>query len=267
MNLSESIKSAEQQFRPKLEEYFTSVFEENNLPSHGIRHHRRVWEYARELMLIPGEDKKIGNTRIPSTLIIACYLHDVGMATDCGPKHGLLSMELCKKFLLQNDLDEKDFPDLLISILNHDNKDYSGSVPVSRVQTILSVADDLDAFGFIGIYRYLEIYIKRASDRAILGKAITANASKRFSHFEKQYGFAEDLAAKHMKRYRILMDFFLGYDEESGRDKHHGGYFGVADLVAEMITKKITPEELVRSRPSGEDPVINFFLDGLRSEL
>ena len=27
--------------------------------------------------------------------------------------------------------------------------------------TILSVADDLDAFGFTGIYRYLEIYLTR----------------------------------------------------------------------------------------------------------
>jgi hypothetical protein len=27
--------------------------------------------------------------------------------------------------------------------------------------TILSVADDLDAFGYIGIYRYIEIYLER----------------------------------------------------------------------------------------------------------
>jgi HD superfamily phosphodiesterase len=267
MILSASIKSAEQQFRQKLEEYFSSKYEENNLPSHGISHHRRVWEYARELMLTQGEDYKINNTRFPFILIIACYLHDSGMSVDFGPRHGLLSMEICRKFLLQNNLDEKDFPDLLPAILNHDNKDYAGSEPVSGIQTILSVADDLDAFGFTGIYRYLEIYIKRAIDPVLLGEAIPANASKRFFHFEKKFGFAEKLIEKHGKRYRILMDFFSGYNDQIRSGSHEAGYLGVADLIAEMIKKKITPEELLRSHLSGKDTVIRYFLEGFKAEM
>ena len=35
--------------------------------------------------------------------------------------------------------------------------------------TILSVADDLDAFGFIGIYRYSEIYLTRGIDPEKIG--------------------------------------------------------------------------------------------------
>ena len=35
--------------------------------------------------------------------------------------------------------------------------------------TILSVSDDLDAFGYIGIYRYTEIYLTRGIDPEKIG--------------------------------------------------------------------------------------------------
>ena len=50
MNLTASIESAELKFKQILEDFFVSVYDEKNLLSHGIDHHRRVWNYARELL-------------------------------------------------------------------------------------------------------------------------------------------------------------------------------------------------------------------------
>ncbi len=38
-------------------------------------------------------------------------------------------------------------------------KDYTSKRGSNDLLTVLSVADDLDAFGFAGIYRYSEIYL------------------------------------------------------------------------------------------------------------
>ena len=43
---------------------------------------------------------------------------------------------------------------------------------------MLSVADDLDAFGFTGIYRYSEIYLMRGINPNQLGHLIIENAAK-----------------------------------------------------------------------------------------
>ena len=53
MNLTVSIESAELKFRQILEDFFVSVYDEKDLFSHGIDHHRRVWSYAKELLSIP----------------------------------------------------------------------------------------------------------------------------------------------------------------------------------------------------------------------
>ena len=83
------------------------------------------------------------------------------MSVDPGVKHGKHSRDLCQRFLMENNLPENDFTDVLEAIENHDNKDYSGNTIQNDLLTILSISDDLDAFGITGIYRYSEIYLTR----------------------------------------------------------------------------------------------------------
>ena len=98
MDLSEIIESAENQYKQILEEFFISVYNERSLSSHGIDHHRRVWNYAKELLkLIPSENINI-SSHFSSNLIIACYLHDIGMSVDPGVKHGKHSRDFCFSF-------------------------------------------------------------------------------------------------------------------------------------------------------------------------
>ena len=52
MNSTGIIESAEKQYKQILEGFFISVYDEKLLPSHGIDHHRRVWNYSKELLKI-----------------------------------------------------------------------------------------------------------------------------------------------------------------------------------------------------------------------
>ncbi len=215
MNLTVSIESAELEFKQILEDFFVSVYDEKILFSHGLDHHRRVWRYARELLSIPPDGKIDTHSCNPSKLIIACYLHDIGMSVEQGPRHGKHSRELCLEFLKKNNLSEKAYTDVLDTIEYHDRKDYhAGSAP-NNLLTVLSVADDLDAFGFTGIYRYSEIYLARGINPAETGKLVLENAGKRFDNFEAIFGPETSYVQKHRKRFEILTGFFTHYNRQA----------------------------------------------------
>jgi predicted acetyltransferase len=131
--------------------------------------------------------------------------------------HGIQSSEICKAFLLKNNFNESDFSDVLEAVEHHDDKEYKNQGYINNeVLKLLSIADDLDAFGYIGIYRYLEIYIARGIRPEILGHEIRKNALKRFKNFELNFGYFPELFERHRNRFRILDDFFAGYNRESG---------------------------------------------------
>lgn len=208
MNQNEIINSAEKTYKDLLESFFIDIYPNTRLISHGIDHHCRVWEYAKELLQYSKNDENDLNQTFIHKLLIACYLHDIGMSIDTGVKHGQHSRKLCSEFLREQNLDETDYQDLLSAIENHDDKEYSSLKDQDLLLTLLSVADDLDAFGEEGISRYLEIYRERGVEKNIIGKAIRKNASKRFENFESLFGKYSKLISKHRKRYLILDNYF-----------------------------------------------------------
>lgn len=267
MDLKGRIKSAELSFTKKLEEFFVSVYDDEAIPSHGLEHHRRVWRYAVELALEAEKYNKLNDPDLPQALIIASYLHDIGMSVEPGEKHGIHSMEICRRFLRENQMDENDFPGMLQAIMNHDNKEYLNFSGRIDILTILSIADDLDAFGFTGIYRYLEIYLLRGIDTREIGSAIRKNALSRYNHFIKAFAFSECLINRHKQKYEILDTFFTEYMKEapsyiSGRAPT--GYCGIAESVKKAITGKNHPGV---SMNSNNDPVFKWFIEGLASEV
>lgn len=272
MNLTEIIESAEFQFRQILEEFFISNYGENYLSSHGIDHHRRVWNYAKALLTQSHYQNPFSNTKLPSRLIIACYLHDIGMSVETGIRHGKHSRNLCIQFLKENNLAADEYQDVLDAIENHDNKDYSGDAIVNDLLTILSVADDLDAFGFEGIFRYSEIYLARGIKPEMIGNLVRDNALKRFDNFMMTFGYSDELVQKHKARFMILDNFFSEYNKQA-LTYHFGGknpvgYCGVIEILAEMIKNKIGSRDILsKSGKSQEDKVIKWFFDGLRLEI
>jgi hypothetical protein len=272
MNVVAAIESAQLMFRQILEDFFTTVYDEKNLSSHGIDHHRRVWVYAKELLSIPLAEYNSEPTCSPSKLVIACYLHDIGMSVDHGPRHGKHSRDICMLFLEKNNLNENDYKDVLDTIENHDRKDYTSKKVRNDLLTVLSVADDLDAIGFAGIYRFSEIYLTRGVIPQQAGQLILENAGKRFANFEKNFSPHNHFVQSHRKRFEILKNFFIQYNKQADsydfRKDEPEGYCGVMQLIMMLIREKMTPKDFfIEAGKYGDDTVIRSFLNGLKSEL
>ena len=272
MNLTVQIESAENQFKQILEEFFISVYDEKSLSSHGIDHHRRVWSYSKELLELIPYKNNLHFFYLPSKLIIASYMHDIGMSVDPGMNHGKYSRDLCSQFLVRYNLPENEYHDVLEAIEYHDNKDYTTNTPVNDLLTLLSVSDDLDAFGYTGIFRYAEIYLTRGIDPENIGHLIRENAARRFSNFVKTFGTFNEMVQKHRKRYKTLDNFFSKYNKQAPSyqfsTKHPTGYCGVVELLILMIKdKKEIKEFYLEPDKYLVDPVICWFFNGLAHEL
>jgi HD superfamily phosphodiesterase len=272
MNLTSRIESAEQQFKQILEDFFVTVYDENSLPSHGLEHHRRVWHYASELILSIENLKILTDPSLPENLIIASYLHDIGMSVDPGIKHGHHSRNLCMTFLKKNNLDAGNYQLLLSAIENHDNKEYKTLSKEYDLLTILSVADDLDAFGFIGIYRYSEIYLTRGVKHEELGQLILKNVTQRFDNFVKTFGGIDSIVLRQIERYNILKDFFNNYNSQvksyTFDSQNPSGYCGVIELFSKMMKERKGLEEIHHEvENNSDDQVIKWFFNGLATEL
>lgn len=270
MDLKLTIVSAEKQYKQILEEFFVSVYAGETLSSHGIDHHKRVWNYSKELIeLIPHNSR--GEKNLAEQLIIASYLHDIGMSFDPGVKHGKHSKALCQLFLSQNNIPENAYPDLLEAIENHDDKEYITGIARNELLRILSVADDLDAFGYVGIYRYAEIYLTRGIEKSNIGSLIIKNAAKRFENFELTFGNNPELIKKHRERFLNLHDFFTGYNEQLHSYQFGtnclSGYCGVIELFEKMIKNKTDLKEFLRTNNTYNDTIINHLLEELRNEI
>jgi HD superfamily phosphodiesterase len=214
MNLLKEIEAAEKKYRQKLENYFIGIWGETKLYSHDITHHRRVWLYAKMLMqeVYKENPESIGFS--PDKMLITCYLHDLGMSVDKGERHGIHSSKFLRDFLSIEGVPEQNLSDAIEAVKYHDRKEPLTGGKDFKLATILSAADDLDAFGFIGVYRYLEIYLARGIHPLNVGYEIIKNARNRFANFELVFGDYIELIDEQRKRYQILHDFFKGYNQE-----------------------------------------------------
>jgi hypothetical protein len=272
MNLTGTIESAEHQFMQILEEFFISAYDEKSLPSHGIDHHRRVWINAKEILSTHFSKDNKATSDLVTNLIIASYLHDIGMSVDPGFRHGIHSRDLAAGFLSANNISIHKHSALLEAIENHDKKDYPAAKGISDLLSVLSVADDLDAFGFTGIYRYSEIYLIRNIKPEIMGLMIIENAEKRFIHFRETYEKYPDFFQKHSVRYNTLIRFFREYNKQLPSYQFclskPSGYCGVIELFMKMTEEKTSLKNLLNDHNKYQDDiVISGFLNGLKTEL
>ena len=210
MDLTDIILKTEENYLSSIEAFFKEKWGETKLWSHDLSHHRRVWNYAKELLQYEGDTDQF----FIEKLLIACYLHDIGMSIDPGAKHGIRSRMICELFLKENKIIPADYADLLQAIENHDNKNYSDSTVTNKLLSLLSAADDLDSFGLTGILRYADIYLERNVSIADLGRMVTENSGKRFQNFEKTFSDYPELVEKHRIRFKVLHRFYSEFDRE-----------------------------------------------------
>ncbi len=272
MNLAGKIESAEDNYRQILEEYFIKTWGETALFSHDIEHHRRVWHYAKELLSEAGKNNNNIIPFSPDKLLSACYMHDLGMAIDAGDIHGIHSSNLFREFIAENGLSESEFADALTAIRDHDKKEDISAHRFPDLISFLTIADDLDAFGYIGISRYLEIYLLRGISPSEIGFKIRDNATKRFANFRSVFGNNAGLFKKHAIRFKILDDFFCSYnlqvESPSFNSKQFYGNACVVELFSEMIRNQISSINIL-SLPHrfSDDNTVKNFTEKLNSEL
>jgi len=272
MNLTATFESAETRFRQVLEDFFVKIYDEKSLTSHGITHHRRVWENAKLLTLALASKNRTIDDDFALKLIIVCFMHDLGMSVDPGFVHGKHSKSLCIRFLNEQKLSPDEFKNVLDTIENHDNKEYNGTGEVNDLLLVLSVADDLDAFGFTGIYRYSEIYLERKISFDDIGNKIRKNARKRFENFEKYFEFSEELYRIHKLRYELLDSFFVKYNEQLDSYNFNTlkptGNCGVVHLFSKMASEKIPLNDFLENNENySYDTAIKWFFEGLIFEM
>jgi HD superfamily phosphodiesterase len=269
-HLKESFRIVENSFKEVIESFFLSIYPANYLISHGIEHHRRVWEYAKDLLRY-STDTVITDPLFIKKLMFACYFHDIGMAIDFGVNHGNSSMNKCIEFMIKNGMDPAIYKDALEAIHFHDDKNYDSTASHSSLLKILSSADDLDAFGFIGIFRYADIFLRRNVNPVELGIRIKKNAAVRFKNFLQNHPISKDSIKQHNDRFMILDNFFLKYNEQAV-DYAFGtnspsGYCGVIEIFISYIKqdKELNFSNILNIK--SKDPVIVWYFEGIISEL
>jgi HD superfamily phosphodiesterase len=268
MNLTDTIESAETTFRQILEDFFISVFNEKQLPSHDLTHHRRVWNYSKKLLLLFNEKYPGQVINLPEKLIISSYLHDIGMTVEKGPRHGTHSMLFCQEFLRRNNFRLEDYTDVLETIENHDNKNYNPAGTANTLLKLLSVADDLDAFGYTGIYRYSEIYSLRGISVSELSERVRQNALKRFENFASEFMFSADFVDIHRKRFEILNGFFENLDKEIKLNSDNNNYSDIINLLGEITKGGLKIDDLTDNIPNySRNLFVNDFFKKLSQEL
>jgi hypothetical protein len=194
------------------------------------------------------------------------------MAIDSGDRHGMQSSNLFREFIAENGLSEAEFADTLTAIRDHDNKENISANRFPDLISFLTIADDLDAFGYIGISRYLEIYLLRGISPSEIGYKVSDNATRRFANFRSVFGNNAGLFKKHAVRFKILHDFFSSYnlqvESPSYNSKNFYGNACVVELFSEMTRNHISSINIL-SLPHrfSDDNTVKNFTKKLNSEL
>lgn len=213
--LKNHIQSAEKKWLEQLYNYCQKIFVNKKIPSHNHTHHLRVWEYAKEILIAINDSFEISYNLVESCLIASLF-HDTGLTKTLDENHGYESKKICENYFKNNNIEiPANFEEILYAIEKHDDKDYKlYNYAPDSVLSILCNADDLDAFGKIGVIRYTEIYLLRGINLNELPKLVIKNLDKRFANFEKTYKSLFELYNNHKNRYLITRKFF----EESQKE-------------------------------------------------
>lgn len=203
------IQKIESTYLDKVNLFLDELFEQTFLPSHDRYHHQRVWKNAVHIITELESLSYSFTYEYTEALFIACMFHDSGLVEELGEEHGEAGMELCNSFF--EDISPKPamLQEALDAIEFHDDKDYKSSKRNPKeLISILSAADDIDAFGYIGIYRYAEIYLLRGIPVENLGNRVLQNLENRYKQIQQQYGSIENLIRTLQSKYDIVQHFY-----------------------------------------------------------
>ncbi len=186
----------------------------NRLISHNHTHHLRVWKTACSIIKQIPSQYSLDKTEIEQ-LIFAVFFHDMGMKDTINPRHGKYSRNYCHEYLhTHTGFDSVTKNTILDAVEYHDDKSYSQSNETNTLLSILNIADDSDAFGAIGVYRYCEIWMLREQAVKIMPDTILPNLQRRFEHLKTSPFLTNLFIKKQEKRFLFTQHFFLSLKEQ-----------------------------------------------------
>ena len=274
-NIEKILRNTEEKWLEKLFAACAKQFSTVHLPSHDEFHHLRVWNYAKQLIHLANKQGIVISETDVERLMVCVFFHDQGMSITHSKDHGTISRKICKDYLLQlNIQDIHPWTETLQAIEDHDKKNY-GSVSPGRefnLQAYLNIADDLDAFGTIGTYRYLEIYLLRNIPVQSIPDSIFPNLSARFQHFSDTFGNTHPFIKGQHQRYITTHNFFKDLQFQLKQMEYtHDYYFGPIGVVNyiknEIIAKKIAVKVVCKEVGAlDSDFYTHHFFDRLQKE-
>lgn len=205
------IQAEELKWMDRITTRLNTLFGNLYLPSHDISHHKRVWQFAREIILLNRQEYKTYSSEFVEALLLSCFFHDTGLTRTFDAIHGKVSRDLAESFLNENPGFENRFTiDLLDAIEKHDDKNYPDNYAAgsfNNIYQILTVSDDLDALGVIGLYRYFEIYFMRKYLPVNVGEAIRSNLILRWNFVKNSLAWLPQYLIKQEKRFKDTISY------------------------------------------------------------
>lgn len=206
MTISQNILLAEKEILMPATTRLMSLFINTRLSGHNMDHHLRVWSNAKsiaEALVQKGEEF---SPREIKELMLAALFHDTGMVYDTGEFHGKAGADLFLTFTEFRSFNI-DLKKVALAIEKHDDKSYlQSNEERSSLLTILSAADDMDAFGITGFLRYWEIYLLRKTNIHSMASDIMKNALRRINFFRETWSNLDEILAETERRYEILIN-------------------------------------------------------------
>lgn len=273
------INRAEKNWLNELDKHARDLFKETFLPSHDSSHHLRVWNISKTLLREIATFNQLLDQSLVEGLLVAIYFHDLGMVRSTREDHGLLGRDLCEKYFKHRagTLPPR-FNEILDSIENHDVKIVGISTEIRSsvapsILDILTVADDLEAFGIIGIFRYSEIYLLRNINLKNLGIRVLGNAVIRFKNLTKSCILCPNLMKDYRYQYEYLVDFFDHYNQqivnEHKVEEVFWGHLGVVNYIRTIgLNKHTNPIDILsKTRNRITSSFVTDFFTSLNNEL
>ena len=202
------IRQAEEMHGARLREECRRIFATAGIPSHDHLHHERVWKNASQLLERLYDARMVTGSDMAEKAIIAAFFHDTGLTVNRGSNHGRESRRICSEFIESLSINDADCREILDAVEKHDDKTYICQSDPSSLAAIISVADDMDAFGETGISRYEEIYSMRGIPASGMPEMIIENVLSRLRHLESTYGIFPDLVDEMREKSQRVISYF-----------------------------------------------------------
>jgi len=263
-------KSTEKKWFPKIEKFFQQHIGHTFIPSHDFNHHKRTWFFAKQLIAtLQKHEYNISPLLIEQTMW-ACMFHDIGMSITISPKHGEEGVRLFKQFVDIHQPRIDDIADVYYAIENHDDKTYLNQTDnLISPYHILTIADDLDAFGHIGVYRFIEIQLLRKTHPSVIHQPVLSSLQARFDHFSGRFNRLNGFFEEHKNRYQTASNFFKTLQDEVETIGYKSYYFigamGVLNYLNELVLNRANPFKLEMRHVDlvNDQYLVNFFREFL----